>query len=101
MTKIDSIESKMPLRDSDSRITFKSDGTLLEYDSGIERIYQWRILKNSQIEIFKIENDDPEPYRSFLRLEQIVKIDQLDSVNLILIALGENGTQYRYHYREH
>ena len=46
LIQIDSVETSILLGDSDSRIIFKSDGSLLEYDTGIERDYFWTLKDN-------------------------------------------------------
>ncbi|TRX58760.1 hypothetical protein FNH22_12855 [Fulvivirga sp. M361] len=98
MIRIDLTETEVILGDSDSSITFNSDSTLVEYDSGIERSYTWKINENAFIEIREMKREFPEKYKSFLRLEQIKTIEKLDSLNLILITCPKGGVQYRYHY---
>ena len=46
LIQIDSVETSILLGDSDSRIIFNSDGSLLEYDTGIERDYFWTLKDN-------------------------------------------------------
>ncbi|QSE97241.1 hypothetical protein [Fulvivirga lutea] len=98
LIEVDSVETDGVLGDSDSRLTFKSDGTLLEFDSGIERNYNWKLISDSVIEIRKTESEVQEKYKSFLRLEQIKTIEKVDSSNLILTTEPINGIRYRYHY---
>lgn len=91
-------EEREELGDSDVRLKFTSDGTLVELEENIKRKYKWRTESDSIINITKTPVEKKEHFNSFLMLEQVKDIYRIDNYNLILQTDLKGEISYRFLY---
>ncbi|MEP2771644.1 MAG: hypothetical protein ABJH05_05820 [Fulvivirga sp.] len=101
LTIIDSTERDVVLGDVDVRLIFDSDSILTKFDSGVKSEYKWHITSSDQIKIDRTDNNFSQQYEPLIRLDQVNRIKQLDSMNLILCARPKSGEMQQYHFMKY
>ena len=92
-------EERQELGDSDVRLRFSNDGTLTELEEGIKRMYRWEVKSDSTIVIHRTPTEKKERFNSFLKLEEVNVIKQLNDNNLILQTHQSDSISYKFHYK--